>query len=158
MSQACSGARARGNRRHHVGRHEASQDIRRDTQEASRHRPRGGGLDEDPRLESRGFVDVLSNVLAEAGVMAKYALLGVKGAHSINPIMARILQAAAVHGLDNVKAIEKETRLDHKQGESRDSEAWILRQDRGDRQGEGSLEARGSPRISQRVRRGGQRR
>jgi len=103
-------------------------------------------------------VDVLSNVLAEAGVMAKYALLGVKGAHSINPIMARILQAAAVHGLDNVKAIEKETRLDHKQGESRDSEAWILRQDRGDRQGKGSLEARGSPRISQRVRRGGQRR
>jgi len=55
-------------------------------------------------------VDILSNVLAEAGVMAKYALLGVKGAHSINPIMARILQAAAVHGLDNVKAIEKETR------------------------------------------------
>lgn len=50
--------------------------------------------------------------LTEAGVMAKYALLGVKGTHPINPIIARILQAAAAHGLDNVKAIEKETRLD----------------------------------------------
>ena len=67
------------------------------------------------KLESRGFVDILPNdrvVLTEAGAAAKYALLGVRGAHPINPVLARILSAAAKHGLDNVKEIERETRLD----------------------------------------------
>jgi len=36
----------------------------------------------------------------------------VRGAHPINPVLARILSAAAKHGLDNVKEIERETRLD----------------------------------------------
>ncbi len=67
------------------------------------------------KLECRGFLDILPNdrvVLTEAGAAAKYALLGVRGAHPINPVLARILSAAAKHGLDNVKEIERETRLD----------------------------------------------